>query len=89
MSDKKTHWDNIYNEKSNTDVSCYQRRPDISLDLIHHAHIKLKEPIIDVGGGLSNLVEHLVEAGYSKLVVLDISANAIGSLRQPTKSVSY
>jgi len=81
MRDSKAHWDNIYKDKSFTDLSWYQLRPNISLDLINRAHVPLDESIIDVGGGLSSLVEYLSEAGYRKLAVLDISSNAIASLQ--------
>jgi len=40
------------------------------------------DPVIDVGGGSSKLVDHLLEAGYQELSVLDISANALEMTRQ-------
>ena len=33
--------------------------------------------IIDIGGGTSKLSEHLLDQGYTKLTVLDISGNSI------------
>jgi 2-polyprenyl-3-methyl-5-hydroxy-6-metoxy-1,4-benzoquinol methylase len=38
--------------------------------------------IIDVGGGASVLVDHLLEAGYSRVAVLDISNTALSHARK-------
>ena len=82
MSDSKTHWDSIYRGKSAQDVSWYQSKPALSLELIRHAQVSDDAPILDVGGGLSLLVDNLIAEGYSHIGVLDISANAIASTRQ-------
>jgi len=77
MPDKKSHWENIYGNKSPLDVSWHQEKPDLSLQLIHNTQLALDEPIIDVGGGASTLVDHLCDEGYSQVSVLDISAKAL------------
>jgi SAM-dependent methyltransferase len=38
--------------------------------------------VIDVGGGASSLVDHLLDAGYRKITVLDISGGSIRLARQ-------
>ena len=40
-------------------------------------HLPKDAPIIDVGGGESLLVDHLIDMGYSDLTVLDISQAAL------------
>ena len=82
MLDRKTHWQNIYQEKSPLDVSWYQKEPALSLDLIHRSHVKRNDAIIDVGGGASVLVDYLSYEGYTNLTVLDISANALACAKQ-------
>ena len=82
MSDSKKHWDNIYKDKVAEDVSWFQPKPGLSLELIDRAKIDPAEPVIDVGGGLSRLVDILYENGYSNLAVLDISVNAISATQQ-------
>lgn len=77
MSDRKTHWEDIYKNKSPLEVSWYVTEPTLSLQLIRNTQVALDEPIIDVGGGASVLVDHLCEEGYSNVAVLDISANAL------------
>ncbi|MCK4709732.1 MAG: class I SAM-dependent methyltransferase [Gammaproteobacteria bacterium] len=82
MPDRKAHWESIYRDKSSADVSWYQLKPGLSLELIHKSQVAHDEPVMDVGGGASKLVDHLVDEGYSKLAVLDISATALATTRQ-------
>lgn len=81
MFDRKTHWQNIYQDKSARDVSWYQKEPTLSLELIRHTRIARDEPVIDVGGGASVLVDHLCKDGFTNLAVLDISGNALASAK--------
>jgi SAM-dependent methyltransferase len=82
MVDRKAHWQQIYQDKSPLEVSWYQQEPALSLELIHRTGIHSDDPIIDVGGGASVLVDRLCETGFTKLAVLDISRNALDSMRQ-------
>lgn len=77
MLDRKKHWEAVYSSKSPSEVSWYTAEPALSLRLIADTGIGSGASIIDVGGGASNLVDHLCEAGYRDLSVLDISANAL------------
>ena len=77
MSDRKSHWENIYGEKAPQEVSWYQKEPALSLQLIRNTHLAHGAPIIDVGGGASVLVEYLCDEGYTDVAVLDISAKAL------------
>ena len=76
-NERKTHWEKIYAEKSPQQVSWTQSEPSTSLELIKAAQLPLDAPIIDVGGGESHLVDHLLQLGYSDISVLDISKNAL------------
>lgn len=80
--DKKTHWEDIYVTKKSDEVSWYQTSPKLSLQMIRAAGLNPADPIIDVGGGVSGLVDHLVDLGYEDLTVLDISQEALGRTRQ-------
>lgn len=80
--DKKAHWENIYTTKELKDVSWYQAIPETSLSYIHNAKLPLDSSIIDVGGGDSFLVDHLLALGYKDISVLDISAAAIEKAKQ-------
>ena len=77
MFDKKSHWEDVYQQKSCSDVSWHQEDPSLSLELIRSTHVTSDEPIIDVGGGASVLVDFLYKEGFANLAVLDISAKAL------------
>ncbi len=76
MSNKE-HWDKIYTTKQPNEVSWTQEVPETSLGLINDLNLDKNASIIDVGGGDSNLVDHLLQLGYTNLSVLDISKAAI------------
>ena len=74
---KKEHWNAIYKEKPSIELGWFQETPMISLDLIKLSGIDKDAKIIDIGGGDSLLVDHLLELGYSNITVLDLSKSAI------------
>lgn len=71
------HWDNIYNTKSEKEVSWFQPYPKTSIDFVRMVNLPLHANIIDVGGGESHFVDALLEKGYQNIWVLDISSNAL------------
>jgi 2-polyprenyl-3-methyl-5-hydroxy-6-metoxy-1,4-benzoquinol methylase len=74
---RQAHWQNVYKEKGENQVSWFQERPTISLELIEAAGAKPGSAIIDIGGGASRLVDVLIEKGYRDLTVLDLSESAV------------
>lgn len=77
MDDRKIFWEHIYKCKSPQEVSWTQKVPETSLTLIRRCKLPRSAPIIDVGGGDSTLVDHLLAEGYNNITVLDISEKAI------------
>lgn len=75
--DRKKHWENIYQTKELKDVSWFQPRPETSLDFFKQFNVPSDAKVIDIGGGDSLLVDHLLDLGYQDISVLDISAAAI------------
>lgn len=75
--DRKSHWDSIYSAKAPSELGWYQAHPEVSLRLIEASGIGKDEPLIDVGGGASLLVDNLRASGFRRVTVLDISAAAI------------
>jgi trans-aconitate methyltransferase len=73
----KQHWENIYQTKQPNEVSWTEEIPNVSLGFIHQFNLPKDAKIIDIGGGDSKLVDHLLAEGYSNVSVLDISAAAI------------
>lgn len=80
--DKKKHWENIYNTKALENVSWYQPTPSTSLDFLDRSVLSKTSKIIDVGGGDSLFVDHLLELGYTDITVLDISEKALGRAKE-------
>ncbi len=74
---RKTHWEQVYQDKPVDQVSWFQREPRRSLELIEASGTSKDAPIIDVGAGASVLVDQLLLNGYTDLSVLDISKNAL------------
>lgn len=81
MTDRKTHWETIYQTKKPTDVSWYQSRPVTSLNFISELDLKKDAKIIDIGAGESFLANFLLEDGFSDLTILDISEEALDHAR--------
>lgn len=80
--ENKTHWEQIYNTKDCAQVSWYQLHPHLSLQYIQNTGIGKDAHIIDVGGGASTLVDHLLDDGFQQITVLDISAEALQIAKQ-------
>ena len=76
------HWENVYTSKSSELLSWYQDQPTVSLKLIEASGIAKNEPIIDVGGGASRLVDTLLSRKFNNITVLDISPSAIAQAKR-------
>jgi ubiquinone/menaquinone biosynthesis C-methylase UbiE len=74
---RRKHWGDVYANKSPTEVSWYQARLTVSLELIKLAGITRYSRILDVGGGASTLVDDLLQEGFQDITVLDIAAAAL------------
>lgn len=75
------HWDSVYTQKGQEDLSWFQPQPTTSLALIQEFAPSKTARIIDVGGGTSTLPSFLLQAGFSNLTVLDISPVALERAR--------
>jgi ubiquinone/menaquinone biosynthesis C-methylase UbiE len=80
--DRKAHWEQVYATKEPAAVSWYQPVPEKSLELIRATGVPPTAPILDVGGGASTLVDHLLDDGFTDITILDVAASAF---TQPRK----
>jgi len=80
--ERKRHWEKVYGTRAEDEVSWFIADPETSLSLVESSGIDRTDPVIDVGGGTSRLVDHLLARGYTNLTVLDISATALDKARQ-------
>lgn len=79
---RQTHWQNVYSNKGETEVSWFQDSPSPSLELIKQAAGGLASPILDIGGGASRLADALLSDGYTDITVLDLSQAALEQSQQ-------
>jgi SAM-dependent methyltransferase len=82
MSERKKHWENIYQTKDLKDVSWYQPTPTTSLNFLKEFNIQKNAKIIDIGGGDSFFVDNLLKLGYTDVSVLDISEASLERAKQ-------
>jgi len=74
---KTSHWENVYQTKSDKEVSWYREHLETSLKLILGTEVEKDAAIVDVGGGSSTLVDDLPDHGFIDVSVLDISSSAL------------
>ncbi|NIR45447.1 MAG: class I SAM-dependent methyltransferase [Gemmatimonadetes bacterium] len=74
---RKSHWEQIYATRSAEQLSWHQDRPELSLRLIRACATARETRIIDVGGGSSTLVDHLIDTGYTNVAVLDLAQHPL------------
>ena len=79
---RQAHWENVYTTKDENEVSWFQQSPAPSLELITQAGATHASAIIDIGGGASRLVDHLVEQGFEDVTVLDLSGAALEAAKR-------
>ena len=72
----KLHWEKIYDEKNDDEVSWFQKETNESIRMIQSAGIE-NPKLIDVGSGRSKLLKNLIKIGYNQLTYLDISESAL------------
>lgn len=80
--DRKAHWEDVYRDAAEDDVSWFQEGPQPSLRLLEAAAPSREARILDVGGGHARLVDALLETGRSRVEVLDISGAALTRVRE-------
>ncbi len=77
MPSREQHWQEVHHDRDPSSVSWHQETPSTSLSFVAHTGAAADQPLVDVGGGVSNLVDHLLEQGFTRLAVADISSAAL------------
>src|SRR5262249_12377427 len=78
---RAAHWDIVYDTKGEDGVSWYQSKPTITLELLTAAGTDRAAAVIDLGGGASVVVDHLLAGGFTDISVLDLSRVALDRTR--------
>lgn len=81
-SERERHWDAAYGSAGPSEVSWYQPRPSVSLELVGALGVAPEAPVIDVGGGTSTLADELLGRDFSDVTVLDVSRVALDAVRR-------
>lgn len=76
-AERGSHWDAVYRASDPESRSWYQTEFSVSLALFDALEVSRNSAIIDVGGGESRLVDHLIAKEFSDVTVLDISDIAL------------
>lgn len=78
----REHWEAVWGKRSEQETSWFEPSPARSLAFIEASGVARSEPVIDVGGGASRLVDELLARGHDDVTVLDISDAALEQARQ-------
>jgi len=86
-------WDWIYATRQMDAVGWYEPDPVTSRELVAEAIARGGRSVIDVGGGASRLVDHLVDLDLARIAVLDISAAGLAvakhRLGEPARPIEW
>ena len=90
---RRDYWDGVYADSREETVSWFQTNPEPSLAMIDAAGADTDSSVIDIGGGASRVVDHLIGRGFHDLSVLDVSGRALERARmrlgRAARSVSW
>jgi trans-aconitate methyltransferase len=75
--DARDHWNRIYSEKRDPQVSWFEPLPAVSVRMMEAAGLTSETCVVDVGGGNSRLVDYLVAHGLDCVAILDVSGAAL------------
>lgn len=78
---RRRHWESAYAKNGPEQVSWYQPRLTTSLELIAATGSGPDDGVIDIGGGASTLVDALLDAGYTRVAVLDLAPSPLRHAR--------
>lgn len=77
----REHWETVYQDRAPESLTWYQAEAALSASLIAASNVKSDAAVVDIGGGSSRLVDHLLEQGYVNVTVLDVSSTALRHAR--------
>lgn len=81
LQSRLQHWEQVWVTRDPTRVTWYQPSLQRSLGIIDRLPLALEDPVIDIGGGASTLVDDLLGRRFRDVTVLDVSAAALEKAR--------
>ncbi len=82
MSERQTHWQQVYTNKAEDQLSWHEDAPALSLALLDEAGLRPEMAVVDIGGGTSRLVDQLVARGQAHVTVVDLSPAALETAKK-------
>ncbi len=73
---RRAHWNDVYAARAEEALTWFEDNPDRSLAALSRA-LRPGDPVIDIGGGTSRLVDRLLENGLGPVTVVDLSDRAL------------
>jgi SAM-dependent methyltransferase len=73
---RREHWETVYRTKADAELSWFQARPGLSLEIVAGLSAR-PGSVADIGGGQSSLAGELLAMGVPRVAVLDISEAAL------------
>jgi 2-polyprenyl-3-methyl-5-hydroxy-6-metoxy-1,4-benzoquinol methylase len=86
-SDRRAHWNAAYAARGPEAVSWFDRDASESLAALVPL-LAPGDPVLDVGGGASDLAARLTEGGLGPVTVLDLSETALGLARARARATA-
>jgi len=81
VAKNEDRWEGVYLTKADGEVSWFEDRPQVSLDLIAATGATPDAAIVDIGAGSSRLVDCLLDQGFRQITALDLSETALAKTR--------
>ena len=82
MINYKEHWDQVYLKTDVDKLGWYEETPLLSMEYIKKCNLEKDDVILDVGSGMTTLIESLCREGYSNIIATDISDVALNLARE-------
>ena len=75
------HWEKVYSSRPPDRLGWYRPHLETPLAWIEALNLRPEDPVIDVGGGASTLVDDLLTRGHVDMTVVDLAESAVRTAR--------
>jgi len=80
--DLESHWNKAYENVDTKKLGWYEDYPEPSLQLIKKCNLDKDAILLNVGVGVTTLIDELIKLGYKNIIGSDISSSAIEQIKQ-------
>ncbi len=80
--DLKSHWNRAYKNTNTEELGWYEDCPEPSLQLIEKCNFDKDAKLLNVGVGVTTLIDELIKLGYKNIIGSDISCTAVEKIKQ-------